>query len=154
MGIWTRTAPSKGKTTMGIKLRHVPPRLAAGAFILNSGLNKRGLDEESAAGLQAMAVNGVPQLKDMSPKDFGKLVSTGEIALGAALLLPVVPSALAGLGLTAFSAGLVRMYLKTPGMTEADGIRPTSDGTGLAKDVWLLGIGLGLVVDALTSRKK
>lgn len=139
---------------MSIKLRHVPPRLAAGAFILNSGLGKRGLDDESAAGLQAMAANGVPQLKDMSPQDFGKLVSTGEIALGAALLLPFVPSGLAGLGLTAFSAGLVRTYLKTPGMTQEDGIRPTSDGTGLAKDVWMLGIGLGLVIDALTSRKK
>jgi hypothetical protein len=101
-----------------------------------------------------MAANGIPQLKDMSAKDFGKLVSTGEIALGAALLLPLVPSGLAGLGLTAFSAGLVRMYLKTPGMTQEDGIRPTSDGTGIAKDVWLLGIGLGLVLDALTSRKK
>ncbi len=139
---------------MSIKLRHVPPRLAAGAFILNSGLSKRGLDEESAAGLQAMAANAFPQLKDMSPKDFGKLISTGETALGAALLLPLVPSGLAGLGLTAFSAGLVRMYLRTPGMTQEDGIRPTSDGTAIAKDVWMLGIGLGLVVDALTSRKK
>ncbi len=137
-----------------IKLRHVPPRLAAGAFILNSGLNKRGLDDESAAGLQGMAAQALPQLKDMSPKDFGKLISTAETALGAALLVPIVPSWLAGLGLTAFSSGLVRMYLRTPGMTEADGIRPTSDGTGLAKDVWLLGIGLGLVLDGLTSRKK
>jgi len=137
-----------------IKLRHVPPRLAAGAFILNSGLNKRELDDESAAGMQDMAARAFPQLKDMSPKDFGKLLSTSETALGAALLVPIVPSWLAGLGLTAFSTGLVRMYLKTPGMTQEDGIRPTADGTGLAKDAWLLGIGLGLVLDAMTSRKK
>ena len=136
-----------------IKLRHVPPRLAAGAFILNSGLNKRDLDDESAAGLQAMGAQAFPQLKDMSAKDFGKLLSTAETALGATLLAPFIPSWLAGLGLSAFSAGLVRMYLKTPGMTESDGIRPTGDGTGLAKDVWLLGIGLGLVLDGLTSRK-
>ncbi|SRR5690625_813676 len=135
-----------------IKLHHVPPRLAAGAFILNSGLNKRGLEGEAAAGMQQMAAQAIPQLKDMSPEDFGKLLSTGETALGAALLLPFVPSRLAGLGLAAFAAGLVRMYLKTPGMTEEDGIRPTSDGTSLAKDVWLLGIGLGLVLDG--SRKK
>lgn len=137
-----------------IKLRHLPPRLAAGAFILNSGLSKRGLDEESAAGLQAMGANAYPQLKEMSPQDFGKLVSTGETALGAALLLPIVPSWLAGLGLTAFSGSLLRMYLKTPGLTEQDGIRPTSDGTAIAKDVFMLGIGLGLLVDALTSRKR
>ncbi|WP_324652586.1 hypothetical protein [Georgenia sp. H159] len=136
-----------------IKLRHVPPRLAAGAFILNSGLSKRELDEESAAGLQGMAAHAFPQLKDMSPQDFGKLVSTGETALGAALLLPLVPSWLAGLGLTAFSTGLLRMYLKLPGMTEDDGIRPTSDGTAIAKDVFMLGIGLGLVLDAVTSKK-
>ncbi|HLT85423.1 MAG TPA: hypothetical protein VKZ83_14410 [Phototrophicaceae bacterium] len=137
-----------------IKLRHVPPRLAAGAFILNSGLNKRQLDAESAAGLQEMGAQAFPQLKDMSPQDFGKLLSTAETALGAALLLPVVPSWLAGLGLSAFSGGLLKMYLDTPGMTEDDGIRPTGEGTGLAKDVFLLGIGLGLVVDAMTSRRK
>lgn len=137
-----------------IKLHHVPPRLAAGAFILNSGLNKRGLEGEAAAGMQQMAAQAFPQLKDMSPEDFGKLLSTGETALGAALLLPFVPSRLAGLGLAAFAAGLVRMYLKTPGMTEEDGIRPTSDGTSLAKDVWLLGIGLGLVLDGSRKRSK
>lgn len=137
-----------------IKLRHLPPRLAAGAFILNSGLSKRDLDEESAAGLQGMAANAYPQLKEMSPQDFGKFVSTGETALGAALLLPIVPSWLAGLGLTAFSGSLLRMYLRTPGLTQEDGVRPTGDGTSVAKDVFMLGIGLGLVVDALTSRKK
>ena len=137
-----------------IKLRHLPPRLAAGAYILNSGLGKRGLDEESAAGLQAMGANAYPQLKEMSPQDFGKLLSTGEIALGAALLAPIVPSWLAGLGLTAFSGSLLKMYLNTPGLTEEDGVRPTSDGVPIAKDVFMLGIGLGLLVDALTSRKK
>ena len=137
-----------------IKLRHLPPRLAAGAFILNSGLSKRDLDEESAAGLQGMAANAYPQLKEMSPQDFGKFVSTGETALGAALLLPIVPSWLAGLGLTAFSGSLLRMDLRTPGLPQEDGVRPTGDGTSVAKDVFMLGIGLGLVVDALTSRKK
>ncbi|MDD9205212.1 hypothetical protein PU560_01880, partial [Georgenia sp. 10Sc9-8] len=136
-----------------LKLRHVPPRLAIGAFILNSGISKRNLDEDSAAGLQAMAANAYPQLKEMSPKDFGKLVSTSEMALGAALLLPVVPTWLAALGLTAFSGSLVKMYLSTPGMTQEDGIRPTQDGTGIAKDVWMLGAALGMLVDAATDKK-
>ncbi|MFC4554155.1 hypothetical protein [Georgenia faecalis] len=140
--------------SLSTALRHAPPRLAAGAFILNSGLGKRNLDAESAAGLQAMAVNAVPQLGELDPKDFAKLLSTSEIALGTALLLPIVPTWLAALGLTGFSAGLVRMYLKTPGLTEADGVRPTPDGLGMAKDVWLLGMGLGLLVDAMTAPSK
>jgi hypothetical protein len=28
-----------------------------------------------------------------------------------------------------------------------DGIRPTQDGTAIAKDVWLLGIGTSLLID-------
>lgn len=38
------------------------------------------------------------------------MLSGGEVALGAALLVPVVPSALAGLGLAAFGAGLMQLY--------------------------------------------
>jgi hypothetical protein len=78
-----------------------------------------------------------------------QFVSTGEIALGAALLLPIVPTALAGAGLTAFSAGLLGLYLKTPGMHEPGSLAPTQQGTPIAKDVWMLGIGIGLMVDAL-----
>jgi len=50
-----------------------------------------------------------------------------------------VPGKVAGAGLTAFAAGLLGLYLRTPGM------RPTQQGTAIAKDVWLLGIGLGLL---------
>ena len=51
--------------------------------------------------------------------------------------------------LTAFGAGLVNLYLKTPGLTEEDGIRPTQDGIGIAKDVWLVGVGSTLLIDGL-----
>jgi len=37
-------------------------------------------------------------------------------------------------------------------MTKKDGIQPSQQGTALAKDVWMLGIGLGLIVDAFTDR--
>ena len=57
-----------------------------------------------------------------------------------------------GAALSAFGAGLVRLYLKTPGMTDESGIRPTQDGIGLAKDVWLFAIGLALLIDALSDR--
>ena len=37
-------------------------------------------------------------------------------------------------------------------MTREDGVRPTQQGTPLDKDVWMLGIGVGRMVDALTDR--
>jgi len=137
-----------------MRLSHVPLRLATGAFILNSGYAKRGLDAESAAGMQGMAASVVPQAGKMPPEQFGKVLSTGEMALGAALLLPFVSPLKAGLALTAFSGGLLAMYTKTPGMTESDGIRPTQDGTAIAKDVWMLGTGLALVLDGLIDDTK
>lgn len=137
-----------------MKLSHVPLRLATGAFILNSGLSKRNLSDEAAAGLQGMASNGLPFVKTVRPKTFGQALSSGEIALGSALLIPFVSPALAGAALTAFGGGLVRMYLTTPGMTqEGSSVRPSQQGTALAKDVWLLGAGLSLLIDGLTSRK-
>ena len=134
------------------KARRLPARLAAGAFILNAGLGKWSADEQAAARLHGMATGTYPFLAKVRPKDFVRLLSAGEIALGSALLLPVVPAGVAGAGLAAFSAGLLGMYLRTPGMTRPDGVRPSQQGTPLAKDVWMLGIGLGLVADALTDR--
>jgi hypothetical protein len=137
-----------------MKPSHVPLRLATGAFILNSGLSKRKLPPEAAEGLQGMAANALPQVKTMDAKVFGQTLSTGEITLGAALLTPFVPSTLVGAALTAFSGGLIGMYLRTPGMTE-DGsrFRPSQQGTAVAKDVWLVGVGLSLLIDGVTSRR-
>lgn len=125
-----------------------PARLAAGAFILNAGLGKRNLPEEAAAGMRDSGAVAIPQLANIPAKDFGKYLSYGEIALGAALLTPVVPGWLAGAGLAAFSAGLLDMYRKTPGMT-VDGIRPTPEGTAVAKDVFMLGIAGTIILDSL-----
>jgi hypothetical protein len=88
----------------------------------------------------------------MKPQDFAKMLSASEIALGTMLLLPVVPPGLAGAALSVFSGGLVGMYLRTPGMTQEGSPRPTQQGIALAKDVWLLGIGLSLVLEELTNR--
>lgn len=130
---------------------HIPIRLATGAFILNSGISKLGADEEAAAGMHGMASGAYPFLQDMKPKDFAELLAYGEIALGAALLAPMVPSTVAGTALAGFGAGLVGMYLRTPGMTREDGIRPTEAGTGVAKDVWLVGAGLTLATQGALS---
>ncbi len=137
---------------LSAKARRLPGRLAAGAFILNAGLGKWSADEETAARLHGMAAGTYPFLAKVKPTDFARLLSVGEIALGSALLLPVVPAAAAGAGLVAFSGGLLGMYARTEGMRKEDGVRPTPQGTALAKDVWMLGIGLGLLVDALTDR--
>jgi hypothetical protein len=134
------------------KLSHVPTRLAAGAFILNAGIGKWSGDEQTAAGVHGMATGTYPFLGSIEPPKFLRLLAGGEIALGAALLVPVVPAAVAGAGLVAFSAGLLGLYLRTPGMR--NGLRPTQQGTAIAKDVWLLGIGAGLVLDDVLARKE
>ncbi|GAA1405296.1 hypothetical protein AUR04nite_32240 [Glutamicibacter uratoxydans] len=138
---------------MGISIANAALRLVSGAFILNSGINKLRLDEASAAGLQQMASNGIPQLGEIEPATFGKMLSVGEISLGSALLLPLIPSRLAGLGLGVFSGSLLAAYLRTPGMTESDGVRPTQDGTALAKDVWLAGIAVALIFGHKAAKK-
>jgi hypothetical protein len=42
------------------------------------------------------------------------------------------------------------LYVRTPGMRKKGSPFPTQQGITLAKDVWLVGIGLGLVIDGLT----
>ena len=133
-----------------MKARHLPQRIAAGAFILNSGLGKWSADEETAAQLHGFAVGTYPFLARLKPRDFARLLAASEIALGGALLLPVVPAGLAGAGLTAFSGGLLGLYARTPGMRKDGSPFPTQQGITIAKDVWMLGIGLGLVIDDLT----
>ena len=131
------------------------PRLATGAFILNSGLGKRQADEATAKGLHGFAAGTYPFLAKVAPTTFAKALATTEIALGAALLTPVVPTAAAGAALTGFSGGLLGLYLRTPGMTKPGrSIAPTQDGLPVSKDVWMLGIGLGRLTQALVSRKK
>ncbi|GAA1853898.1 hypothetical protein [Brevibacterium marinum] len=121
-------------------------RAVPGAFILNSGIGKLGIDEESAAGLQQMAANGVPMVENMTPAQFGKFLSYGEIAVGASLLLPFVPTRIAGAALTTFASGLVSNYFSIESMTEDDGIRPSQDGIPVAKDTWLAAIGISLML--------
>ena len=133
-----------------IKARHLPPRIATGAFLLNSGIDKLSADEETAAKLHGFAVGTYPFLKNMKPEDFARLLAYSEIALGTTLLIPVVPAFVAGAGLAAFSGGLLGLYAKTPGMRKEGTPLPTEQVVAMAKDVWLAGIGLGLIIDDLT----
>ncbi len=135
-----------------VKARHLPPRLAAGAFILNSGVGKLSADEETVAQLHGFAVGTYPFLGKLKPRDFVRLLAASEIVLGSALLLPIVPSAVAGAGLAVFSGGLLGLYARTPGMRKEGSPFPTQQGLPLAKDAWMMGIALGLVIDDLTDR--
>ncbi|MFG1698976.1 hypothetical protein [Nonomuraea sp. NPDC049309] len=134
------------------RAHHLPTRLAAGAVILNSGLDMIEADEQAAAGLHGMAAATYPFLGKMEPSAFVRLLARGEVALGAALLAPFVPSLLAGAALTGFAAGLLGLYLRTPSMRKEGSLRPSQEGLGVVKDVWLLGIGLSLVIEELCER--
>jgi hypothetical protein len=128
------------------KVANAALRLAPGAFILNSGLGKINMPEEQAQWLRDAAATGVPPVKKLEAKKFGKLLAYGEVAVGAALLTPFVPARIAGLALGVFSAGLVANYFANPEMTEDDGVRPSQSGTPLAKDTWLASIAAALIV--------
>lgn len=130
-----------------MKLSHIPLRVATGAYILHSGLSKQNLEGQATEGMHAMAAGAIPAVKKVPAQRFAQLLSAGEIALGGALLAPFVSSRIAGAAMAGFSAGLIRLYLKTPGMRQEGSIKPTQDGIGLAKDVWLLGAGLTLLLD-------
>ncbi len=136
-----------------VKARHLPPRMVTGAFILNAGLGKWNADEEQAARLHGFAAGTYPFLNKLKPKDFAKLLAAAEITLGSALLLSFVPSIVAGAGLAAFAGGLLGMYAKTPGMRKPGTPFPSDQGTPLAKDVWMMGIALGLIVDELSDSR-
>ena len=136
-----------------ITLPEIAPRVSAGAFILNSGLDKRNVPAEAAAGMHGFAAGTYPFLKSVPPDQFVKGLSTAEIVIGGALLTPFVPTALAGALLTGFSGGLLGLYLKTPGMRKEGSVFPTEQGLSLAKDSWLVGIGIGLLTRGFIERK-
>jgi len=94
-----------------INAREVPLRLGTGAFILNAGLAKLGKDDATAAHTHAFAAGAYPSLRKWDPALFVRDLSVSEIALGAMLLMPVVSTGLAGVGLTVLSACLLGLYL-------------------------------------------
>jgi hypothetical protein len=134
---------------ISVKARHLPPRIATGAFILNSGIGKLSADDATAAQLHGFAVGTYPFLGKVKPGDFVRVLAASEIALGAALLIPVIPAAVAGAGLAAFAGSLLGLYARTPGMRKPGSPLPTQEGTALFKDIWMAGIGLGLIIEDL-----
>jgi uncharacterized membrane protein YphA (DoxX/SURF4 family) len=136
-----------------MRLRELPPRVVTGAYILHAGLEKWHGDEARAEAIHGMASGAYPGLKSVSAPNFLRLLAAGEIATGVALLAPKVPTWLAGAALTGFSGGLLGLYARTPGFRKPGSIWPDQKGIAVSKDVWMFGIGLGLLVDGLFSRQ-
>ena len=133
-----------------MRLRNLPTRLTTGGYIFHSGLDKWNMDAESAAGMHKMAAGSFPMLEQLQPTTFIRLLAAGEMATGAMLLAPVVSPVKAGAALTAFSGALLTMYARTPAMRRPGSIWPSDQGMALSKDVWMVGIGAGLVLGGLT----
>ncbi len=136
-----------------MRFRELPVRAVTGTYILHTGLDKWHGDEATAQAVHGMAAGAYPVFKAMDPTRFLRLLAAGEIATGLALLAPVVPTAAAGASLTAFSGALVGLYARTPGLRKPGSIWPSPQGTGISKDVWMLGIGLSLLADAWSTRR-
>jgi hypothetical protein len=132
-----------------MKLRQAPPRAATGAFVLHTGLQKWKGDDATAEMLHGMACGTYPVFKKLTPQQFQRLLACGEIATGTLLLTPFVPGVVAGAALTGFASALLGLYARTPGMRQPGSVWPTQEGIALAKDSWMLGVGLGLLADAL-----
>ena len=139
---------------LSLKARDLPGRVATGAYIVHAGLEKWSGDEARAVAVHGMAAGAFPVLKDVPPKIFLKALAASEVATGALLLSPFVSNARAGAALTGFSGGLLGMYWKTESLRKPGSIWPSQAGVAVSKDVWMLGIGLGLLVDSLTGGRR
>ncbi|MDT4893440.1 MAG: hypothetical protein QOE97_2475 [Pseudonocardiales bacterium] len=132
------------------KIRRAPVRAVTGAYILSSGIDKLQAGEETAKGLHGFATTAYPQFEKIEPTLFVRGLGIAEVTVGGILLLPVASPLIAGAGLMAFSGGLLTLYWRTPGMRRGPtDPRPSQDGVPLAKDLWMLGIGASLLIDAI-----
>lgn len=131
------------------KFHNLPARISAGLYLLDSGMSKLSAQDSALEHLHKMATEAYPFLQPLDPKGFSKYFAYGEILLASGLLLPFVPDALVGAGLTFFASSLIGLYLRLPGMRHHGSVRPTIKGSAMAKNIWLLGIGLSLAITSL-----
>jgi hypothetical protein len=130
-----------------------PVRFAAGIMILSAGVGKLRPSENGTHDVHAVAATNYPFLEQLAPEQLTKVLGVAEMALGGALLVPVVGDGAAGVGLTAFAAAMIGLFAK--GQAEQhDGPAPEHRGAALARDLWLLGIGVRLVADSMRRRQR
>jgi hypothetical protein len=136
---------------LSANVRRAPLRLTTGAFVLNSGVSTFSATEEQTKKLQSTAAKLVPQVERMDPRTFAKVVGAGEVTLGTALMLPIVPAAVAGLGLTAFAASLLAARPSGNGQHTDSEPETGKSAVPHATEAWMLGSGVSLLLDALTA---
>lgn len=130
---------------LSIRAKTVPGRAVTGAYILRNGLIKWKGGDEQAARTHDMVTGAFPILRPVPARYFQRLLATAEIATGTALLTPFVPATLAGAALTGLSGGMLTMLVLP--RTEA-----AARGLGVNKDVWMVGIGLGLMAEGAAGK--
>jgi hypothetical protein len=118
--------------------------------VLSSGVEHLAADQETAR-VQDLAADAYPFLRKIDPKLFTEALAVGELAVGGLLLAPIVPSQLAGVAVTGFAGGLVRLYARTPGMRWERSVFPAQHGLGYA-GAWLAAIGIALFIDDVLER--
>jgi hypothetical protein len=131
-----------------------PERFAAGIMLLNAGVGKVQGKQGDAGELHAAAVASFPAIDGIPPEQLSKILGASEMALGGALLLPFFGDGLAGAALTTFAAAMVSIDVRDPGLGREGGLLSRYKSGAIARDVWLLGIGLGLAADALRRRRR
>ena len=105
-----------------VKARDLPGRIATGGYILHAGLEKWRGDAARAEAMHRMAAGAFPVLKRIPPERFLRTLAASEVAVGAALLAPVIPGAVAGAALTGFSGALLGMYAPMPALRKPGSI--------------------------------
>jgi len=63
------------------RLRHLPGRVATGAFILNEGVAKFDADDETAKKIHSRASDVYPAVGEYDPQTFTRALGTAEVAL-------------------------------------------------------------------------
>jgi uncharacterized membrane protein YphA (DoxX/SURF4 family) len=137
-----------------LKAGDLPGRIATGAFILHSGWEKWHAGQEQAERTHATAAGAYPFLGKLPPQRFMRMLAVGEMTVGSLLLAPVVPTGVAGAALTGFSGALVGMYVRTPALHRPHSVWPSPNGIAVAKDSWMLGLGLGYLIDAASQLRR
>ena len=106
--------------------RDVPVRLATGAYIAHSGLEKMARFRGAGRGATWHGCDCLPRSwRPIPPQRFLRMLAAGEIVTGTLLLDPLIPNGVAGAALTVFSGGLVAMYARTPTMHKPGSVWPT-----------------------------
>src|SRR4051794_4386484 len=122
---------------MPLRLSSLPPRVATGSYILHMGLEKFRGGQQQAEAIHKKASPASPFLSKTPSPTSRRTWAIGEMTAGGVLPLPLVPDVIAGAALTAFSSGLVTMYLRTPALHKPNSVWPTPAGIGVSKDIWM-----------------